>query len=136
MLVPRVERRHVVGLAARDRPEQSADPVGRDAAQVAVDDRRGGDAQRPGRLEDGTERRAFSGPALVAAGDRRDAVRRLADTVARPVVGAAVGVHNDRPSVREMATQSLGRRPRDVADGRGILVARDPDEELGASGLS
>ena len=74
MLVPRVERRDVVGLAADDRAGEARDPLGRDAAQIAVHHRARTRAQKIDRLEDRAERGALSRATLVAAGHDRHAV--------------------------------------------------------------
>src|SRR5439155_2420854 len=71
VLVARVERRDVTGVAADHRPEQARDPFRSDASEIAVDDRAGLRVQKGDGLEYRAERRALARTTLVAARDGR-----------------------------------------------------------------
>ena len=86
VLVARVEGRHVVRVTFHDRAQEAADPFGRDAPQVGVDDRAHARACARDRLEDRPERRALPGPTPVGARDDRDAVGGSAHAFDRPVL--------------------------------------------------
>ena len=131
VLVPRVERRDVVGLVADHRADQTRDPVGRDAAKVAIDHRAGARAEERHGLEDRAERGAFARSTLVPARHDRHAVGRRAHAIAGAVLGPAVGVHDQGAHVGEIAAQAFGRRLGHVPDRRRVSKARYTHDDVG-----
>ena len=132
VLVARVERRHILRLAANDRSHEPLDPLRRDAAEVAVDDRARASAEDAHRLEDRAERGAFARSTLVPARHDRQAVGRRAHAIAGAVLGSAVGVHDQGPHVGEIAAQAFGRCLGHVPDRRRVSKARYPHDDVGA----
>ena len=132
MLVARVERRDVTGIAADHRPKQTRDPFRSDASEIAVDDGAGLRVQERDGLEDRAERRALARTTPVAAGDGRHTVGGRAYTIGRTVLRPAVGVDDDDARVGKMRAQPFRGGLGDVADRRGVAEARDADHEIGA----
>ncbi len=147
-LVARVERGRVVEAALEDGPGQELDPLRSDRAQVRVDDHEGLDLQRPGDLEERSQRRALAAHAIdlrVGQADAPQAVARPDQEDGGDVVGrlrlhddplcavgrAGVGVDEDRPQVGEVLDEAGMGGPHDVADGGGVPKARDADHDVG-----
>ena len=150
VLVAGVERGREVVAALEDRPRQQLDPLRDDRAQVAVDDDQGLDLERGGDLEDRPQRRPLAADAVDLGVGERDPV----EPVGRPdeqdrlhVVGrlgldhdplgavgrARVGVDEHGLQVGEVLDEPGVSGADDVADGRGVLEARDADHDVGAA---
>jgi len=52
------------------------------------------------------------------------------DHVGRPIDGASIGIDQDRPPAGEVFRQPGHHGPYDMADGLGIVITRNPDENL------
>ena len=135
VLVPRVERRDVVGLAAQDRSREPLDPLRSDAAQVRVNDRTCLRVERDRAFEDRVERRALARRSDVPSDRDRDVLRVLADAVARAVLRSAVRVDERDARVAEMLAQPACDRRGDMADRAGVAEARDADDDVGLADL-
>ena len=148
-LVAPVEWRHIVEMALQDRAEKELKPFGSDRAEVRVNHGASSHLQTIRDLEDSAKGAPFPGDAVVRGHDPGDRGRGLRDEdrsqirqlclshdLLSPIRGAAVRVDNDRLRAGEVLGQSRRRCADHVADSPGVVVARDPHEQVGTVDLA
>ncbi len=148
VLVALVEGRGEVEPLVENRAEQQVDPFGGDAAQVRVHDGTGPRAELLGHQKDRAQGAAFAGNAVVGGRqlvDRRDRVgylherrfivRGFEHLLRGAVLRAAVGVDDDTAQTGEVLPEPGVNGADDVLDGRGVVVAGYPDDDVGATDI-